>query len=271
MGNKMSCYLPNRREKMVQLIKDEFEEVLHMYVSFLRKTAEKLSKDSERDERKFTVIKNELMNFILRHRQFLRFIKVCLLSNDEYTILDTIAVSNSDEFEQSFNKSDFLRLNSVLDKHEKDLKISYCIKWVDEKIIETLKAILGKPTINKEDIQLFLENHFLVDRDDLDTKCSNYKELSQYIYTRFKGYHFGRVSTLHIEQISFDFSGSIEGFEEEKSCAVCLEDYETNQQVCHLPCNHFCCRNCTVKMFAVPEDVSLKAYFQCPICRADCT
>ena len=70
--------------------------------------------------------------------------------------------------------------------------------------------------------------------------------------------------------MSFKFQGSIKDFEDEKSCGVCLKDYEEDQEICRLPCDHLCCRNCTEKMFAIPED-GTEAQFQCPICREDCT
>ena len=70
--------------------------------------------------------------------------------------------------------------------------------------------------------------------------------------------------------MSFKFQGSIKDFEDEKSCGVCLKDYEEDQEICRLPCDHLCCRNCTEKMFAILED-GTEAQFQCPICRKDCT
>ena len=70
--------------------------------------------------------------------------------------------------------------------------------------------------------------------------------------------------------MSFKFQGSIADYEDEKSCCVCLEDYEKDQEICHLSCNLLCCRKCTEGMFAVPADGS-KVNVQCPICRDDCT
>ena len=61
-----------------------------------------------------------------------------------------------------------------------------------------------------------------------------------------------------------------EDHEDEKSCSVCLNDYETDQEVCRLPCNHFCCRVCTEKMFSTPNQ-GLKSNILCPICRDDCS
>ena len=60
------------------------------------------------------------------------------------------------------------------------------------------------------------------------------------------------VSVENIEKMSFKFAGPAEEFEGEESCGICLEDYEAGMEVCRLPCNHFCCRKCTEKMFAIP-------------------
>ena len=273
MGNNFSCCLPKKQYKKLQPIKNQYEAVLHSYIKFLEKIADRFSYgfENEREERKFNEIKKELVNFIFRHRQFLKIRDIWIAPKSKRNYSDTVIIKSSFVFKRTFKRSDFLRLSYLVEKYPNKLKINYRIRWEDKKILEVLKDALKKSIISNEDVQHFLENHFLVDRHNLETKCLNYIELKHYNINRTESYIDRRVSTLHIEQMSFDFSGSIEGFEEEKSCAVCMEDYELNQQVCRLPCNHFCCRNCTENMFSIPEDINSNAYFQCPICRADCT
>ena len=110
----------------------------------------------------------------------------------------------------------------------------------------------------------------LVGKNDLKNKFLNYKELCFYIRTRCKSYYNCEVSPTHIAEITFRFKGTIDNFEGENSCAVCLEGYEIDQEVCRLPCDHFCCRSCTIEMFNIPNDGS-RANFQCPVCRDDCS
>ena len=110
----------------------------------------------------------------------------------------------------------------------------------------------------------------LIKKSKFNAKCSTYAELQDYIEQRIKDYFNSEISVENINQMSFRFQGSIEDCEDEKSCSVCLNDYEKDQEVCRLPCNHFCCRVCTEKMFSTPNP-GLTSNILCPICRDDCT
>ena len=127
---------------------------------------------------------------------------------------------------------------------------------------------MKKSVITNDDVNIFLENHFLV--ENLGIKCRNYEELSVYIERRARSYHDRKVSIERINEITVHFNGSTGYFQDDKSCGVCLKNYEEDQEVCHLPCTHFFCRNCTENMFVNPPDGS-KRSFQCPVCRDDCT
>ena len=116
----------------------------------------------------------------------------------------------------------------------------------------------------------FETRYLLYNKSVLKTKFSNYKDLVSYIHRRRNSYLVSKVSSEHINQMSFVFKGSFKDLNSEKSCSVCLDDYEEGQEICHLSCNHYCCRKCTEEMFAILENGS-RANFQCPICRHDCT
>ena len=136
-----------------------------------------------------------------------------------------------------------------------------------EELKTLIKSSLGLRKcreLHSEDIRKFFDNNFL-DKEELKTKCSNYNELQAYIKKRIDDYTQAKVSAERINEFSFNFHYLIPGFEDEKSCVVCLEDYEEGQEVCRFQCNHFCCRVCTEEMFLRNE------LFQCPICRGDCT
>ena len=133
-----------------------------------------------------------------------------------------------------------------------------------------MKLRVGKPSLTVEDIQKFVDGKYFLDENNFNINCSNYKDLAAYIKRRYFDYLKSKVSIENIKGMSFLFKGSIEDFEEETSCPVCLIDYEIDQEVCRLPCNHFCCRVCTERMFST-SNPGLKSNVLCPICRDDCT
>ena len=255
----------------IDVIRYAFIDVIHSYIWFLREICGRIvnrrTDDINREARKFNAVRKELSEFLFKHRKFyqLKTINVKLESDNLFS-LDVTWLEYGPKI---LKLEDIVKLVEELDK-DGETGLTYDTYIVEVEIIKTLKHKLGKSVITNEDISKFLENYFLVGKKQLGTKFSNYKQLEAYIDSRVYSYRDRKVSTGHIENISFKFQGSIKDFEDEKSCSVCLEDYEEDQEVCRLPCNHFCCRKCTEGMFAVPEDGS-KAYFQCPICRDDCT
>ena len=244
------------------------ENVINSYLWFIRQISLRIvgesTNDLNREKRKFEAVKKELFNFLVQHKKFYELKKITLKSNAK-RILFSLNINYPYNIDNSLKIKDVVKFAKKCEKYK---QIEYHTDQVEAEIVETIKSKLKKSLITKEDIQQFLENNFLVDKENLGTKCSNYKELSDYIDSRVDNYFDEKVSIEHINNISFTFQGSIKNFEDEKSCGVCLEDYEGNQEVCRLPCNHFCCRNCTEEMFAIPKEY---AYFQCPICRDDCT
>ena len=263
--------LDSEEKLNINVIGSAFTDVINSYVWFLRVICGRIvnnrTDDLNRETRKFNAVKKELSEFLFKHRKFYKFNTVTVITKDDKIFgLDVTFLAYS---HNTLKMEDIAKLDEELKKHQ-GAGLYYVTDKVEAEIIKSLKYKLGKSVITNEDISKFLENHFLVDKEDIGTKFSNYKELEAYIDSRVGSYRGKNVSTGHIVNISFKFQGSIKDFENEKSCCVCLKDYEEDQEVCRLPCNHFCCRNCTEQMFAVPQNGS-KAYFQCPICRADCT
>ena len=257
------------------VIKTEHMLVTNSYVKFLTsisvRIVEKYTNDVEREKRKFRAVRKEFLNYLFQHRRFFRLKKIQVLSKHDASTLYTLILDSSDKLEDFLSVDDIFEFYLKIVAYEDLSKFNYIFENVEkEVIVKTIKVVQKKSVISNEDIGLFLENHYLVDKNDLRTKCSNYKELTSYIDSRFESYCNGTISSEHINNMSFQFQGPIKDFEDEKSCVVCLEDYEEDQEVCRLPCNHFCCRSCTEQMFAIPEDGS-KANFQCPVCRDDCT
>ena len=108
---------------------------------------------------------------------------------------------------------------------------------------------LKRGQVNETVEESFSQSNFLVEDLRTKTKCSDYKELRRYIQQRKDNYCDRQVSVDRIDKLSFIFKGPIENFEDQKYCNICFSDFEKDQEVCHLPCNHFLCRNCAVKWF----------------------
>ena len=263
----------NEKGLDINVIRTAFMQVFDKYVYFLRSISRaivgKRTNDVEREKRKFNAVRKELFNYLFVHRMFFTVKAIQLLSNNR-SLLYTLTLDNSDNYENLLNLDDVSELDLKVDSFKDFHIMRYVVPQFKETIISRIKIVLNKLVISDEDIQLLLQHHYLVDKNDLKSNCSNYRELQTYIHSRAENYCRRTVSTGHINRMSFKFQGSIKDYEDKKSCCVCLEDYEIDQEICHLPCNHFCCRSCTEGMFAVPEDGS-RANFQCPICRADCT
>ena len=252
--------------------KGTINHVIINYVRFMVTIGSEIvtsNEDVEINKRKLLETKKELYSFLVKHKNIFEF-RGLIFKTENKEWPQTVAVES---FEDFIKLDDFMKCISEKTKIEEtypnaDFQISYLNVYDDEEIDKSIKSILGLHkcrNLNSGDIKKFFDNNFLVGKAELKTKCSNYDELQAYIDKREDDYLQSKVSAERIDELSFNFVQSIEGFENEKSCVVCLEDYEEGQEVCRFPCNHFCCRNCTEKMFAVPE------HFQCPICRGDCT
>ena len=229
--------------------------------------------NKEINKRKYLAIKRELFDFLVIHKKYFNFKKCEVMKKYENLPVETLMIDYSGNYDE------FLKLDDCLKYVEKCIElyntevfqsVVYCIDRSKNEMIKTIKNRLQKQDINNEDLKTFFETSYLVDEYHISKTFTNYNELSCYIDKRRNNYWNSRVSIERINEMSFKFQGSIKDFEDEKSCGVCLQDYEKDQEVCRLPCNHFCCRNCTEKMFAIPQDGS-KAHFQCPFCRGDCT
>ena len=274
-----SMYHTNNDEK--ELLKNVFLSDRGMYVfgyylQFLTNIALRIKRsikynleNAEREKRKFIAIKRELFEYLTAHKDVFTINTFKFLSND-LTYFYKISLNRLDSFEN------FLKLEDVL-KHDL-FEINGSRKYtrpdihfnVSDSVIKRIKNVQHVSKLTKEDIKSFLEKNFLVDCDTFKTKLTNYKKLSNSILKRTYDYCRGVVSVGRIDKMSFEYQGEIENFEEEKSCCVCLEDYEVGQQVTKLPCNHFFCRSCVEEIFKVPLN-GARACFQCPTCRDDCT
>ena len=260
-------------EIQLEKILNNYKSVVHSYIGFLQTISrvifKKQTNDVEREKRKFLSVKKEFSYFLAKHRNFYT-LKSVHLTNEAAKY--EIAIDASYDVDRFINLYDAYELKLKFDamKNKPGFKVNYEINQNNTEITKRLKSALEKPVISESDVNDFLKSNMLVGKNDYKDKFSSYKELSFYIRTRCDSYYNCKVCPAHIDKISFKFKGPIDNFEGENSCAVCLEGYEIDQEVCRLPCDHFCCRSCTVEMFNIPNNGS-RANFQCPICRDDCS
>ena len=245
------------------LIRDVYY-VINTYLKFLFCIVYTISEgpmEMEREKRKFKAVKKELFEFLLDHKTYFDLSPVCVYSkSDLFLTLDINSLNNFDEF---LKLEDFKAVVEIEIDTEKFLDLSYSI-YPKEQISNKFKNVKETFNTSNKHILRFLHNRYLVDKNNFST----YKQLKAYLECRIESYAKKEISPVQISHMSFTLQRL--STVEEKSCGVCLDDYEVDQEVCRLPCNHFCCRSCTEKMFAISDDGS-EANFQCPICRDDCT
>ena len=264
--------MSNSINDSLQKAKDTINHVISNYLRFMGMigiTIVTSNEDVEINKRKLLETKKEFYNFLDKHKNVFEF-RGLIFKTENKEWPQTVAVES---FEDFIKIDEFMKYISEATEIKQtypnaNFEIYVYISVDDEELENIIKSILGLRRCRKlrsEDIRKFYDNNFLVDKEVLKTKCSNYEELQAYIEKRLNDYKQSKVSAERINEFSFNFHYPIPGFEDEKSCVVCLEDYKEGQEICRLPCNHFCCRVCTEEMFQKNE------LFQCPICRGDCT
>jgi len=252
----------------VNILSDTFIDVIHSYLKFLQQIFHLILKDRENVEinkRKFNEVKKELYTFLVKHKDFFNVNNCKVILEDELKT-DKIVFNYSEASDDFFSLDDFLKhnktriLNCIINKR---LQYRYTVDSDVDKIIERVKLLLEKQNVGNEDLQKLLKSRYLLFTFEFDSNCSNYYELSDYIDKRNLNYCKEIVCFERIDEFSIKFNGPIKGFEDQICCGICMNDYEINQQICKLPCNHFACRKCM--------DIWFEKKFQCPFCRNDCT
>ena len=280
MGNLLTSMYHSTTEEnellKIQFLLDENIQVHNYFVTFLVNIAFKIQRSikhnlekAEREKRKFNAIKREFFEYLVAHKSVFTLNSFQSSSNDFASFHET-DLGRLDSFNNFLKLEDFLKHHDIfIDMIGHGRITDACFK-ISDSVIDRIKNVQNVSKLTKKDVLQFLENNFLVDRDTFKTEFTNYKDLSDSILKRSHDYCRGVVSVERIDEMSFEYQEEIEDFEEEKSCCVCLEDYEVGQQVTKLPCNHFLCRKCAEEIFKVPLN-GTRARFQCPTCRDDCT
>ena len=186
MGNIFSSFI---HEKQIDtyLIDEAVSDVIHRYVWFLRQIID-LTGDETTDDKKtsdFSTVKKEFLEFLIQHKEFYKLESIDVKLKDE--VLFSLDI-NLGDIENTLKLSDMVKLDEKM-KMVPETALVYVINYVHDQveteIIKTIKNKLGKSFITIKDIPHFLDNYFLVDKDELqDTKFSTYKELEADIDSR---------------------------------------------------------------------------------------
>ena len=243
-------------------------DVVENYITFLNCICYRMLNEpvnEKRHNRKFCHLKEEFYNFLVKHRSHFVLNKFKFFRSDGTVLWESNF--NLTTIEEFIKQEEYIicchkllenMYNSFVDAYD-----SFDVTYNQESINATMKNALGKQLLNEEDIKTFSETNLLVDNCELKTKFLSYKDLSDYIEERARCYMKEKITPDRIEEMSFKFQEPIENFEDQKSCGICMNDYVKDQEICHLPCNHFVCRKCIETWF--------REKFQCPFCRDDCT
>ena len=262
-------------KNQVDLVAEKFNDVVNNYIDFIADISKgihvyRYMKD-EKDVivQKFNAIKTELHEFLRLHRQHFKLTKITIeLRNG--SVLFELDVSNVDEDDDFLSEGVALNIAKAYIDRSLLVSESVCLNY--RQTYELLKHKIGKPTIENEDVQQFVENNYFFDNRNSNVKKSNYTELAAYIQQRNTDYGNSEISADNIDEMSFRFQ-RVGVNEEVETCPICLDDYETGQEVCCFPCGHLCCRVCTERLFSTPRlgNPEIFGYcVWCPICRRNC-
>ena len=272
--------MSNYIDEGFQKAKDSIEDVIISYGIFMETIGNSIERSNENvaiNRRKLLETKYELHNYLAKHKHVFELTKLTYKRETK----EWKQVVALESFENFIKVGDFLKYISEKIEIEQTnpetdvgIRIHYATLFdVKElkRLINTISGFSNCRDINIEYIKAFLDNNFLVNNFELNTKCSSYEELQAYIEKRTNDYLRSEVSSERINEFSFTYRHPIADFKDEKSCGKCWIFYQEGQEVCCLPCKHFYCRDCTEKMFAAPEIPSSERMFQCPTCDEDCT
>ena len=187
-------------------------------------------KNVEINKRKFIETRKELYNFLTKHKNIFEVSALTYKTEIE----EWKQVVALECFENFIKLDEFLKYIS----EKTEIKLKYPKTAVDihfdnsfynedlQKSIKTILELRKYRNLHNEDINKFFDNNFLVDKVELNTKCSSYGELQAYIKKRKDDYLQSKVSSQRINEFLFILHDSTEGFGDEKCCAVCVEDYQ---------------------------------------------
>ena len=248
-----------------------FTPVLSSYIAFLQFICSNIvnKREIDRNRRKFEAVKKELYNFLVRHKRFF-IVDFCYykFNKKPNRIICPLKFNYSGNCDQFLNFENFLRHFKANKKVVENVPydIIFNLSQDTSRQKSRICKVLEKYPVTNEVSKMFFKTHFLVPKEVLNTKLSNYDELARHIDGRIDGYQASVVSAERIEEMSFAFEGSVEGLKGEP-CPICMDEYEKGRQVCRFPCGHFCCRKCTEGTFKFPETNGAR----CPLCNDDCS
>ena len=210
----------------------------------------------------------ELFDFLHKHRYFYK-VHSWTVRETNGNFIDKIVFEST---ENILGVDSFIKCSKKIKKltsstnHFFDCQLTTTL--YEGTIYNKVENAMNKENSTNDDLNEFFQHHFLVNNVTRRTRCpKNYNDLHTRIYKRMEDYCAYKVSPARINEFSFKFHGSIEDYENQSACGICFEDYKVDQEVCHLPCDHFYCKACVEKWFKEREDIK----FQCPSCRGDCT
>ena len=268
--NNKPAMLTSDEQKQVLVVTESILRVINSYINFILIISDSIDASFSQGEeaeaerknkvRKFSTVKKELHKFLNTYKEICTLKKITVESNDGSVLYERDVNIDYENFLSQDNALEIFKLLNV------DTLLYSEMHYSDKKVLEILKNKIGKSTMTIEDAQQFVENDYLFDNKNFGIKKSNYTDLNAYIKQRTVDYCHSKVSTENINGMSFSYKR----LTDVETCPICLEDYEKDQEVCRLPCNHFCCRVCTERVFSTRHPEKYGYVVSCPICRINC-
>ena len=201
------------------VVADAFSGVIYSFLQLLRNVAYTIAnnytENIKREKRQFRDVKRELFIYLLAHKHFYQ-LKSIKLQSMNGSVLFEININYLETSENFLKLEDVLRYNTISNENKLDSETEFEYDQEDEKIIETIQKVQGKTGLINKDVLQFLENNYLVDRHNINTKCSNYTELQAFVEDRIESFCNEKLSEIQINDMSSKFQGLVKEFNGEE-------------------------------------------------------
>ena len=288
--DKFEQEFPFAKEYVTKVLIDAVKN----YLQFLCVISSKYLVDlnnKEINKKTFEEVRRELYEFVKGHKENVLFGWYVVEIPDQNAFAAKFDMRNLDTAETFIDFEKFVEFFQQEISVIRDTDVEY-VKTLIHKTVDT--SALFERAFEKQIAEITLEDvvnlevvTHLDDHPAWKGGKISYGLLRQKLERRTSDFRNELISTERMEELSFTFDdaaglGVQVGNTE---CSVCLENYESGQVVCRMPCGHFFHRRCLDEWFK-PEkfwadsdsedragegaEESERKKFQCPNCRHNC-
>ena len=231
------------------------KDIMKNYIKILHAIKNKILKDSNNidiNKRKFDEVKREIGDFLKQHNCAF-FVKHCTIRTLDGRIKKRTYLRPQDFTEEFLVLRNYLNFTDDKNKENSKYVLQCQLFYSELQFVMLLQRVLQKRLneITERDVHNFENIVFL---NELGRKKCSYAELKEKNRRRLYDIENNIVSTERIKELSFTFDGTTKYFEADTKCTVCMEGFESGQELSRLPCNDFFHKHCAEQWFKLPED-----------------